>query len=116
MNAISIKQPWLHCITELGMWVESRSWGPPQWLIGHKIALYASKELASKEEISVASLIVDENLDAVEAGRGEIVATAIWLLEEVERTEPPVACQGYVGLWSIPEEVEAKIFPGGKGK
>lgn len=54
MKALSIRQPWLYCITHLDKRVENRSWSPPPELIGQRIALHAS-----------ASLRVDECRDAV---------------------------------------------------
>ena len=140
MKALSIKQPWLHCITELDKRVENRSWKPPQWMIGEKIALHASKGLASKESIGVASKISGVNLSVVNSVRGAIVATAVvegwlwhlhlnsmteterkwfagpfgWVLTEVKKLETPVICRGHLGLWGIPQEVEEKMFPGGQ--
>lgn len=49
MKAITIKQPWLWCITDSTKRVENRTWKPPFDLIGQRIALHASK-IASKAE------------------------------------------------------------------
>lgn len=42
MKAITIKQPWLWCITDDTKRVENRTWKPPYELIGQRIALHAS--------------------------------------------------------------------------
>lgn len=44
MRALSLKQPWLHAITDLGKRVENRTWPPPAHIIGKRIALHASKQ------------------------------------------------------------------------
>ena len=43
MKALSIKQPWLYCITDLDKRIENRTWKPPGWVVGQRIALHASK-------------------------------------------------------------------------
>lgn len=42
MKAITIKQPWLWCITDDTKRIENRTWKPPYELIGQRIALHAS--------------------------------------------------------------------------
>lgn len=42
MKALSIKQPWLYCITDLDKRVENRTWKPPDWIVGQRMALHAS--------------------------------------------------------------------------
>lgn len=42
MKALTIKQPWLWCITDDTKRVENRTWKPPYPLIGKRIALHAS--------------------------------------------------------------------------
>lgn len=44
MKALSIKQPWLYAITDLDKRIENRTWKPPDWLLGKRIALHASKQ------------------------------------------------------------------------
>lgn len=43
MRALSIKQPWLHAITDLGKRVENRTWPPVASSYDTRIALHASK-------------------------------------------------------------------------
>lgn len=45
MKALSIKQPWLYCITDLDKRVENRTWKPPDWIVGQRIALHASAKM-----------------------------------------------------------------------
>lgn len=44
MHALSIKQPWAYCITDLSKRVENRTWRPPMKFIGERIAIHASKK------------------------------------------------------------------------
>jgi hypothetical protein len=43
VKALTIKQPWLWCITDATKRVENRTWKPPFNMIGQRIALHASK-------------------------------------------------------------------------
>lgn len=77
MKALSILQPWAGLIACGAKRVETRSWPPPEELIGQRIAIHASKRL-----------VVDAGWEALEAAgfqptwahampRGCIVGTAI---------------------------------------
>lgn len=44
MRALSIMQPWLNCIAYSDKRVENRLWRAPDWIIGKRIALAASRQ------------------------------------------------------------------------
>lgn len=143
MKALSIKQPWLYCITDLDKRVENRTWDPPRGVIRTRIALHASKK---KDDIWRASEIAGFKLQASNMPVGAIVATAIvrgwchsqrrgkldgcqlkwfvgpygWILEDVRKLARPVECRGYLKLWDVPEDVvrqmkgEGRIAPSGQ--
>jgi hypothetical protein len=80
MKALSIKQPWLYCITDLDKRVENRTWEAPGWIIGQRIALHASKTL-DHEGKRAASELAGFKLSTVvdDMPFGAIVATAVVL-------------------------------------
>lgn len=79
MRALSIKQPWLHCILNYGKRVENRTWAPPSGLIGRRIALHASKRKSARD-FRLASQLTGRPLEEIDAlcpmPRGAIIATA----------------------------------------
>lgn len=79
MKALSIKQPWLYCITDLDKRIENRTWKPPAWIIGERIALHSSKtmdDLMGKRAASqLAGFKLSTVVDAMHLGA--IVATAV---------------------------------------
>lgn len=78
MKALSIKQPWLYCITDLDKRVENRTWKPPDWIIGKRIALHASKKMDDSGGKSAASALAGLDLSTVvDMPMGAIVATAV---------------------------------------
>lgn len=76
MKALSIKQPWLYAITDLDKTIENRTWKPPTWLLGNRIALHASKQYddPGRTEIQNISGVIPPAKSEVPCGY--IVATA----------------------------------------
>ena len=52
MKAITLWQPWASLIADGRKTVETRSWAPPKALIGHRIAIHASKRAPIRGEWS----------------------------------------------------------------
>lgn len=79
MRALSIKQPWLYCITDLDKYVENRTWTPPNWIVGKRIALHASKKMDDLMSKRAASELAGFKLSTVvdDMPLGAIVATAV---------------------------------------
>lgn len=83
MKALSIKQPWLYCITDLpkdaAKRIENRTWKPPAAIIGRQIALHASKGWDSNVGVEAASYRAGVKLSrlALSIPTGVIVATAV---------------------------------------
>ncbi len=75
MKALTIKQPWLWCITDATKRVENRTWKPPFNMIGQRIALHASKS-HTKDDWSHAQDIYPVAAIAT-VPLGAIVATAV---------------------------------------
>lgn len=78
MKALSIKQPWLYCITDSNKRIENRSWKPPEYILGERIALHASKRKDSLIRISIASNLagIDLSMHIDDRILGAIIATA----------------------------------------
>lgn len=133
-KALSIKQPWLYAILQLGKSVENRDWEPPQYIIGQRIALHASKSYDKDGDLAIAQITgyqVPRGLP-----RGCFLATARvagviteeqvyssivsadidtwfcgrygWLLADIRPLEKPIPCTGQLGLWNIPDECLSK--------
>ena len=49
MKALTLHQPWATLIAAGVKKMETRSWGPPRSLIGHRIALHAGKQLIKSQ-------------------------------------------------------------------
>lgn len=121
MKALTIKQPWLYAITDLNKRIENRTWKPPEWIIGQRIGLHASRE----DDLSGFAAFRDiTGVDAPhDLPRGCIVSTARvvgfcnhseddwfvgpygWVLDDISKVFPgPVSCRGALGLWDVPFE------------
>lgn len=136
MKALSIKQPWLYCITDLvenPKRIENRTWKPRASMIGETIALHASKG-TSQIDFYTAGEMAWEQFDAIDHDcpmpRGAIVATAKivsvvtisddfwfagpfgWVLDDVERIPDPIPCRGALGLWTVPPSVLEAVGQG----
>jgi hypothetical protein len=126
MKALSIQQPWLWAITDIDKRIENRTWKPPQWIIGERIALHASKKddpVGYREIYEIAGIIPPAELP-----KGAIVATAKvvgwlddngfgnghliddkwffgpigWILADIKKLDTPILCRGSLGLWNSP--------------
>jgi hypothetical protein len=130
-RALSIKQPWLYAIMELGKRVENRGWPPPEYIIGKRIALHASKSIDKDgaraialiagysmphdlplgcflATAKVAGVITEEEIDScVVSGNVDrwFFGPYGWLLDDIRKLEKPIPCAGKLGLWNIPVEL-----------
>lgn len=76
LPCLSIRQPWLYCITDGDKRTENRTWKPPSGLIGKRIGLHASITL-SRQDVPAAARLMRANLHHADLfTRGAIVATA----------------------------------------
>ncbi|MCA9979876.1 MAG: hypothetical protein KDD89_03570 [Anaerolineales bacterium] len=76
LPCLSIRQPWLYCITDGDKRTENRTWKPPSGLIGKRIGLHASITL-SRQDVPAAARLMRVNLHHADLfTRGAIVATA----------------------------------------
>ena len=76
MKALTIKQPWLWCITDHTKRVENRTWKPPYYMVGQRIALHASKARDSAEWDAACDLVKIALPSFDDLPLGAIVATA----------------------------------------
>lgn len=131
MRALTLYQPWAWCISDIPLpWkkgIENRDWAPPKAAIGTDIALHAGatydKEAPEhilaeldlgvppadlvplKAVVAVVHLAgcVTESDDPWFAGRFG------WLFENVRKLPEPISCKGAQGLWTLPDDIEAKV-------
>lgn len=126
MKALTIKQPWLYCITHLDKRVENRTWAPYSQSIGVRIALHSSARI-DKNDLSTASILAGQHLRQEDMALGSIVATAViirvvtqhtnkwffgpygWILDDVKVLDAPIPCRGALGFWAVPPEIAEAI-------
>lgn len=138
MRALSLKQPWLYAITDLGKRVENRTWKPPGNMVNERIALHASKK-KDGNEWDAAEQIYGSPITVV-VPTGVIVASAVitgwidtttgnpmvdpewwvkqekwflgpvgWILDNLHVLDKPIPATGALKLWSISGHVERVI-------
>src|SRR5258707_11629152 len=72
MKALTLYQPWASFIAIGVKPFETRSWPPPTWLIGKRIAIHAAKRAVDEEDREWA-----RRVGAAELPLGAVVCTAI---------------------------------------
>lgn len=139
MKALTLHAPWAWAIAHAGKRIENRSWRPPSWIIGQRIAIHAGKNLGDAEsQESCRDLIEEAGIHPPRSWpRSLVVCTAIvegfvegesgerelsaadaawycgpvgWRLRDVHTVEP-LACKGALGLWNLPQSVAASLRP-----
>lgn len=131
-RALSIRQYWLHAILNFGKEIENRTWKPPQWIIGQRVALHASQQIEYESADTIRSLAnlfkPKFNESIAGAVTGAILATAKiegfvtqsnsrwffgpygWVLKDVYVLPEPYPCKGALGLWRVPYEIAEDII------
>lgn len=127
MKAITLWQPWSWAVARAGKRIENRTWAPPRWLIGERIAIHAGKRIdrASCERLTDLGHVLPSTYvhGAVEctalivevvhedSASAEVICDDWWcgpwgwLLEDVRPLAEPVPCLGRQGIWELPSEV-----------
>ena len=137
MRALSLRQPWLYCITEHGKRIENRTWKAPDHIIGQRIALHASAAKHGKEWRAVAELtgiwvpwsaVVTGAITATAVVAGQfrsgwepdeldleqqkwVMGPWCWILKDVVKLDEPIPAKGMLGLWRVPEQEASWIRP-----
>jgi hypothetical protein len=129
LEALSIKQYWLHAILNFGKEIENRTWRPPPWIIGGRIALHASKtaDPDSLPAIKRLARLSSKKMLEIEAPFGAILATARvegcctqsnsgwffgpygWILKDLYVLKEPYPCKGALRLWTVPPGIAREI-------
>lgn len=138
MRAITLWQPWAWSMgTSLIKGVENRTWPPPRWLLGRRIALHAGKkfckasadsldsrllpsdpELPPKSQLVFGAVIAVTTVAAVVTSIDDVPTDQRrfffgpygWLVTNTRRLDEPVYCRGWQGLWRLPESVERRVL------
>ncbi|MGV9536576.1 ASCH domain-containing protein [Streptosporangium sandarakinum] len=126
MRAITVKQPWAWAITHGGKDIENRTWntlhrGPlaihagARWDGEDAVArvfeltgAYVLKTTTSAV-VAVVDLIDVCEVDDCQCGTWAIRFQRHWKLANPRPLAEPVPCRGRLGLWSLPEDVEAAV-------
>lgn len=142
MKALTLHQPWAWAICYAGKDVENRTWRPPRWSIGRRIAIHAGLTWDAGAHIALQRML---GLDAGPPGRsslplGAVVGTAIvagwfdssgdaygvqpqyrspwyqgavgWVLRDARPTTAPIPIRGHQGLWEVPQCVADAALKG----
>lgn len=133
---LTLIQPWATVVVHHGKRIENRPWKPPAWALGKRLAIHAGKKydndvaadlwtshrisVPTKSAIALGAIIGTARLygfiDGDEGSR--LVALDQrrwffgpfgWLLEDVRPLATPIPCAGALGLWRLPEAVEAQL-------
>jgi len=118
MYAISLHQPWASFVAAEIKPYETRSWKPPVWLLGKRIAIHAAKKSVPADDrewarrygidpiplgavVCTAILASVHRADAVPADEFGDYAPGrfAWRLTEIELFDPPVPARGAQGFW-----------------
>ena len=133
MMAISLWQPWATLIADHRKPHETRSFAPPQRLMGRDIAIHAAKHM----DLDTRLLAKQWGYDPGTLPHGAIVAVVrlsscmrtelfssppydaeygdftpgrwAWRLEYIRKIRRPIACVGHQGFFPVPELVERQI-------
>lgn len=139
MKALTLYASWAHAIAHYSKRVENRTWHPPRSLIGQRFAIHAGAKL-DESGLDALDEIDDAVIVAKAVPRSAIVATARlvrsvefrdilipkgadpavqsdwwvgpvgWVLDDVRALREPVPCNGALGLWTLPADVEAAVL------
>jgi len=133
MFAISLWQPWATLIADHRKPHETRSWPPPQRLMGRDIAIHASKRFQQDERILAKQWGYDPGtmpLGAIVAVvrlsscmRTELFSTPpydveygdftpgrwAWRLENVRRLRKPIPVAGHQGFFVLAPQIERQL-------
>jgi hypothetical protein len=139
--AITLWPEWAWAIAHFGKDVENRSWPPPPFIIGKRIAIHAGKHIGGKpkdqldglqdllemtefagKELPVFSdlipiiktsaiVAVVKVVGCIRTGEAEgwYNGALGWKLADVQTLPEPVECKGMQGLWTLPDDVLAKV-------
>jgi hypothetical protein len=128
--ALSIHQPWSHCIACGIKRVENREWEPPKSMIGQFLAIHATKK-CDLRAIEALREALNVRIDPTRIALGAVIAVATldsvrtepigsdpwftgpfgWYLRDVAPIKP-VWCKGSKGLWTMPDDVLQAVRDG----
>lgn len=127
---LSIRQPWVWAIFELGKDVENRTWRPTDYIVGSRILIHVSRrgDLIEPEELlprlsdgeSEVPRLRDLPTSCIfgsvriagfvsESTSRWYMGPIGWLLEDPRPLEEPVPCRGRLGLWAPARELLVRI-------
>ena len=81
MKTLTLYQPWASLIAYGVKTIETRSWGPPRWLVGQRVAIHAGKRVVAPQSLNpetrraIADCYGEQWLE--EIPKGAVVATAV---------------------------------------
>lgn len=126
LQALTIKQPWVHAILHEGKDVENRSWKRDfrGWLAIHSAAtprrgavFPRGVRIPDLDDLDYSAIVAIARVTDIRTPvrskwfykppRGEV--NFGWILEDVRKLERPIPCKGALGLWTVPRKIEKQI-------
>lgn len=127
LRALTLHRPWAWAVAHAGKRLENRSWAPPGWALGKRLAIHAGKTFNERDRhfimkrfgITVPSKDDDPTgIVAVCTLAGSTTSSTdpwfagpfAWRLNDVVALPEPVPCPGAQGIWVIPPEIAEKVL------
>ncbi len=82
--ALTLTAPWASIVIDGPKSIENRSWAPPAWVVGQRIAIHASKTYSEEDWLRARSILIKAGVDTIAAmetwknwkARAAIIGTA----------------------------------------
>lgn len=127
LYALTLHRPWAWAIAHGPKRIENRSWAPPRWARGMRLAIHAGKTfnerdrnvIASRYGLSVPSKDDDPmGIVALATLAGSTTESddpwfngpVGWILKDVRALPQPVPARGAQGLWVVPPEIAQQVL------
>jgi len=125
MKALSLWQPWASLVADGRKRIETLSWRPPEWLVGHWLAIHATKKVDAEaaEDFGyvpdllprgavVACAFLDswmrfraentEHITDEEKSYGDFYEGRFgWVFSEVRKLQEPLIIRGAQGIFDV---------------
>jgi hypothetical protein len=131
MKALTLWRPWAQAIIYGPKRIENRTWRPPRWIIGKRIAIHAGAryDVEGASWMSGGGLFAKSLYEPGPPGecRPGLLGTAVvegvvtrstdpwfcgpygWVLTDVVALPEPIPCRGAQGLWDVPYSLAEQL-------
>jgi hypothetical protein len=107
VKTITVQQPWAAAIARYGKDVENRTWFTRYRGL---IAIHAGAAYAGVAVVDLVGICLVRDGLGCDCGRWAIPQQYHWKLVNPRPLSEPVPCKGRLGLWELPDDVEAAVL------